>query len=85
MNQIIFIIIIFIVIAVFGYFVWPMPYLSTRMHDNLLKEDHTEELITGEVEPEGKRGESFIKYIDKTKNIIDNINKEQQNYMDKVD
>jgi len=76
---------ILIVIAVFGYFVWPMPYLSKQMNEEFLKEDQTQELISGNIDSEGKRGESYIKYVDKTKNIIENITKEQQIYMDKVD
>ena len=84
MKQII-LVIILVVVAVFGYFVWPVPYLTTQMQEDLLKKDQTQELISGNIDPEGRRGESYIKYVDKTKSFIDNINKEQQIYMDKVD
>ena len=79
------VILILIGALIFGYFVWPIPHLSTQMHDDFLKEDNTQELISGKTELEGKRGESYIKYVDKTKEFIENINKEQQIYMDKVD
>jgi hypothetical protein len=85
MNQITIVIMILIVIAAFGYFVWPMPYLKTQMNKDFLQEDQTQEIISGNIDPEGKRGESYIEYVDKTKNIIENITKEQQIYMDKVD
>ena len=85
MNRIILVMMILIGIAVFAYFVWPVPYLSTQIQEDFLKEDQTQELISGKIDSEGRRGESYIKYIDKTKNFIENINKEQQIYMDKVD
>ncbi len=85
MNQIILVIMILIVIAIFGYFVWPVPYLTTEMQEDFLKEDNTQEIISGKTESEGRSGESYIKYVAKTKNFIENINKEQQIYMDKID
>jgi hypothetical protein len=85
MNQITIGIVILIVIAVFGYFVWLIPYLRTQMDEDFLQEDQTQEIISGNIDVEGKRGESYIEYVDKTKNIIENITKEQEIYMNKVE